>query len=1058
MKRKLLTILYISLLLCFPINLLYSQTQISGRVTAESDKQPLPGVNVFVEGTTDGTITDINGEFSLEVLNPDTSRLVFSYVGYIKQVVEISDSRYLEIQLREDIEQLEEIVVIGYGTSKKEDLTGAVAVVDMDELEQTKDISLDRALQGRASGVYVSSSSGQPGSGASVKIRGVGSINMESEPLYIVDGNEISSNNITHLSPSNIASISVLKDASATAIYGARGANGVILIETIRGNRDGGRPSVNLESFAGFARVANMYEPMSASQYADFYRQAYTAFLDDMGLPFETPENIYYHVYSDSARAANNNLETNRNHLDLLYRTAFLTTLNANISGGAENINYSMGASYSTEEGTLENTGYRRINFYINSDADLLKWLRVGQSINIVNARTNELKDFYENGPLLKAGVQASPFMRDIIDESQLGGYGGLNYRHVGKNDVTNIFAEQNLYSHTNDRLMAYTNAYIEIEPLPNLNYRLSANYNFGLQERDLFKNAYTFGDLTTRDHPVNERLYNRDISDRFWQLGQLLSYNNSVGELNYSFVLGWERNYRYNDFIKLTARDYESQEVITFLNAANNSISDNKAYERKMESYLGRLVLDFRNTYFLTASLRADGSSNIAPVKSVNWLPEHFGAFPSLSAGWKLNENISFLSDLEAINLLKLRAGWGITGNQNINPYQYYNFMTAPDYFRYTLGTGQTLVLGAGSYHMQPNENIKWEEARMTNIGLDLNMFDNRLQITAEYYNKNQVNMLVRQPLSVSMGKASGEKGWYASPWVNLGKVNNQGAEFSIGWKQSLAQFFYSLSGNLTTIQNKVIDLGERIPDIYSQYAQQDVSVTRAGHQIGSFYGHIMDGVFQNQDEIDNHSFQNEGTRPGDFKFRDLNSDGIVDNQDRTIIGKPIPDLIYGFSGNFEFRNFDLVMVFQGMYGFDVLNAAREYIGIATLTDPQDVNKLVSVYEDAWTGEGSTQSQTRISLSDPNYNRRHSTYFIEDGSFLRFKTLQLGFSFPDNWVENAGIRNLRIYGSIDNVTTFTDYSGLDPELSGSNPLFGGIDSFNYPVSRKMIFGIQLNF
>ncbi len=1041
----------------------FSQHTIEGEVISATDKTPIPGVNVILSGTTTGTTTDEDGRFKLEI--PSQNELLeFSSIGFLKKEISTADKDYLKVILAEDIKSLDEVVVIGYGSQKKEDLTGAVSVVDMEDLKKTKDISIIKSLQGKTTGLYISSPGGKPGQGASVKIRGIGSINMNAEPLYIVNGNEVRASDINHISPSNVSSISVLKDASATAIYGARGANGVIIIETLRGDRNAKKPTVNIDHYVGFSKTAGMYEPMGRDQYRDYMKIAYENYAEERietGAwdSFTDPGNFYYHYYTDSARASNDNLETNTNQLDELIQTAMLTNLNVTVTGGSENANYSIGGNYSNEDGTIINTGYKRASFFMNNDVNITDWIKVGQSFTVVNSTSNEMRDWYHNGGLLKAAIQASPFMNLYDENAEIGKWGGPVDTLTGGNIVTNAFAEHNTYSRVHKNNHFFGNIYAEIEPVKNLKYKFTANYNFGLFESNMYKEAYTLGNIKQRDHRMDERDYHRNISERYWQLGQLLTYNNSIDGLNYSAMLGWERNYRYTDNLYLHGEGFVSEKLTTFPNAVSgSSISGESRNERKMESYLGRVMLDYNNKYYLTASLRADGSSNIAPVKEKDWLPERYGLFPSFSVGWKFNEDLSFIQDLGFVDLAKLRFGWGITGNQDITPYQYYNYMDAAQYFRYTLGRSQTYVLGMGTYTTQANTSIQWEEARMTNLGMDVNLFNNKLQLVAEYYYKNQLKMLVRQPTSRSMGKAQGEKGWYAYPWVNLGKVSNTGIEFSAVWKQNMGHWDYSIGGNMTTIKNVVKDMGQDVDDIYQSPDGMNASITTEGHQIGSYYGYIFDGIFQNEQEVANHAFQSKKTQPGDMRFKDLNMDGVVNVNDQTIIGKPIPSLIYGFNGNIRYRIIDVAMYFQGLYDYDVINSTKRYIGIGTSRSNEDVNKLTEVMDTYWNGEGSTNSQTRISKVDDNMNTRFSTYFVEDASFLRFKTLQLGVTLPEDISSRFNIENLRVYFSIDNLYTFTKYSGLNPEVAGSNPLLAGYDHFSYPASRKFLFGVQLTF
>jgi len=578
----------------------YAQRIIEGEVLSATDQTPIPGVNVIISGTTTGTITDFNGKFKLEI--PSETSLDFSYIGFLKETIATEGKKFIKVLLIEDIKDLGEVVVIGYGTQKKEDLTGAIAMVESEDLKKTKDVSVLKALQGKASGVYISTPGGKPGQGASVKIRGVGSINMNAEPLYIVNGNEVSASDMNNISPNNIESISVLKDASSTAIYGARGANGVIIIETIRGERGSAKPSITVDQYTGFSKMAGSYTPLDRDGYRDYMKIAYDDYSSEKiasgaWLSDKDRGNFYYHYYTDSARASNNNLETNTNQLDELIQTALIHSLNVNISGGSENSNYSIGGSHSYEDGTVINTNFKRSSFYMTNDVNLTDRIKVGQSFNLASSESNELRDWYHNGGLLKAAIQASPFMPLYDDNARIGTWGGPVDTLTGNNTVTNAFAEHNTISHVQKNNHFYGNVYAEIEPVKNLKYKFTANYNYGTFERNLYKEAYTLGNVLMRDHEIDERAVNRNISEKYWQLGQLLTYNGSYDALNYSAMIGWERNYRYTDNLSLLGTGFTSPELTTFPNATIiKSITNESRNERKMESYLGRIMLDYRN------------------------------------------------------------------------------------------------------------------------------------------------------------------------------------------------------------------------------------------------------------------------------------------------------------------------------------------------------------------------------------------------------------------------------------------------------------------------------
>ncbi|HYW94758.1 MAG TPA: TonB-dependent receptor [Bacteroidales bacterium] len=1065
MKKNLLKRIFLSSLFTFAFFLsLYSQDfRISGMVTDASTGGPVPGATVAVQGTTSGTITDINGQY--EILAPsDESTLIISFVGYKSAEIPVEGRHVIDIALNVDLTKLDEVVVIGYGTQKKEDLTGSVAVVNVDEMNKSNFSTLSNAFQGRAAGVNIMSTSGRPGSQANVKVRGVGSITLNSQPLYVVDGVSVGSEILTTLNPNDIESMQVLKDASATAIYGARGANGVILITTKKGQS--GKPKFRFDANAGLSYVPKTYDLMNTEQYVSLMQAAYDAFIPRN--PDRT--NLYTTVYSDSARAANNNLDTDTDWQDAISRVGKTQNYNLSVSGGGDNSSYFISGNYANEQGILINTGMERYNLRGNSDFSIGDRLKIGESMVLTKLLVDDQAHYTQGRPWAVSLVD-SPLMH-IYDSTAAKGFGGPVDTLTGANERTNPVAEQTLNENTFNETRVLTSIYAELQLFKGLTYTLRFGANLRSRLTRQWTPQYKLGNMRLRDNDIN-KLYENNEYNQDLITSNILNYTNSFGNHNLGLMAAYERtniSWRWNS---PTGR-YITNESVPVLNQAEEAftVSGGKGQHR-LESVLGRLNYNFKDKYLLTASVRVDGSTRFGPAGG------RYGTFPSFSAGWKINED--FLTNVQQINMLKLRFGWGQTGNENLDDYQYFALIDPLRNSRYTFGVNQDLWLGGASTSFQNNPMIKWEAAEMTNFGLDINAFANRLQVTAEYYIKNQKDMLVSKPISVTFGKyvAYGPTE-NVGAWVNLAKIQNRGFEFTASWRKMEGAFRYTISGNFSTYKNEVIDLGLSKelgkPEIVTNY-----TITEPGHTIGSFYGYVAERILQvedfEQDENGNlimdsngnyqlmDAYQEAGTSPGDIKFKDLNNDGVINALDRTIIGKSLPDFSYGLNIDLTYKNFDVTLFLQGMQNMQVYNDQMANLSIATDRYGKDENKLVDVL-DYWTPENRSNTMTRPYVVDENNNARLSTWFIENASFLRIKTLQVGYSLPSSLMQRVGIDRVRVFANANNLYTITKYSGYDPEIGDTdplgtgtnNPLNTGVDLGFYPVPRSFMLGFQLDF
>ncbi len=999
----------------------FGQRTITGNVTDAGNGEALIGATIQVKGTAQGTISDAEGNYSIQINSPGDV-LTFSYIGYDTKEEMAGERSRIDISLEAEATQLDEIVVIGYGTQKKDDLTGSIAVVSGDALNKTNNATIDRALQGKASGVLVTRTSGNPGSDVSIKIRGIGSINRSSEPLYIIDGVPVGG--LAGISPEDIESIQILKDASATAIYGARGANGVVLIKTGRGEGKDGM-TVDFSSYFIMSEFpkSRWYDVMDAEEYV-----AFTSTAHDSTNPADKP----FIIESDSLRNAYGN--TNTDWQDELLRRAYGQNHTLRLAGGNDKYNASVSGNYYSEDGVMINTDYERFNLRVNSDFKLFNGIvKIGESLLV--GTTKEHGSSGGQGNRWVVATLASPLM-PVYEPENIGGYAGPTDSINGHNEYTNPVGEQMLRNSDGRSSRILGNYFAEVKPFKGFTYKINIGHEVSYGRQTIWLPEYELGNIGNRSKPLS------DLTERSSQFNRIMvenlfTYSAEIRNHYFSVLAGHTTQHDTYDQYAATGQIFRDTEHNVLSQAENPANMSGSVTEHKIESYLARLIYDYRGKYLVTASIRRDGSSRFGPEG------ERFGNFPSFSVGWKLNEDL--LQSVDEIGLLKLRFGWGHTGNMNIGDYVYESNLLRPDASRYLFGEDETLHLGVTDLRSTGNPVIKWEHAIMTNIGIDLHAFQNRLAFTAEYYIKNQEDMLVQIEIPLYYGKDFDDPD--SNIWVNLGRVQNRGIEMNLSFRNNVGGLSYDISGNLTTIKNSVLELPEDVP-IYDAY-----TITTEGHTIGSFYGYVAEGIFQSEEEIELHALQSAS--PGDIKFRDVNNDGIINDLDRTIIGKPVPDFTYGFNLDLAYRGVDLSLFLYGMQNLDVYNDHRTFIGVATDKHSKDFNKLRET-NDYWTPENNSTTMTRISTKDPNRNTRMSSWFVEDASFLRVQSLQVGYSIPVSVLQRVKITKLRIYVNASNLHVFSKYSGYDPEVGSTNVLQMGVDQGNYPIPRTISFGIQL--
>ncbi|MCF8360605.1 MAG: TonB-dependent receptor [Prolixibacteraceae bacterium] len=1007
----------------------WSQIQVTGTVTGENET--LVGATVVVKGTSEGVITDLNGEYSIEV--PDESSvLIFSYVGFIKQEIKVGNQQVINVQLKTDTRQIDELVVIGYGVQKKSDLTGAVTSIKGEELVKTPVLNIDQAMQGRAAGVQIASNSGAPGSSLTVRIRGVGTIG-NADPLYVVDGLPVGDANF--LNPADIEDVQILKDASACAIYGAAAANGVVLITTKRGTKK--EMQVNYSTYYGIQNFASTYEVMNSQQFAAKNIEAYIN--DKNKLAGTYVYDKIAETQSDGSIYLNyDKLITTDWQSQIIKQNAPIKNHYLSFSGGSDNINFLISMGYHNQEGIIITTGAEKYSFKISIDAHVSKKLKVGTNVNYNISKINrQPENIIGNSPLGNA-LQMDPTVPVYSTDSLLAA--GYDKYQSGFVNILNPLAAIEYRNRPGERNSnsLVGNIFGEYSITDDLKFRTSIGLHNAVWTTTAFYPKFIM------QHPTDQWLEaeyferwerNNDISFE----NQLTFHKNFNKRHDLTALVGFSAytyTYRIIDADKVGAINNTPE--MQYLSGSLNPTATVYGTEVKeaMESVLGRAIYSFEDKYLITASLRYDGSSKFGPNN-------RWGSFPSFSLGWKLS-NEEFMKSFKNLSLLKLRAGWGIIGNNQIGSKKYSAKVDGGEgQYSYTfVKDGVETFYGGMAPPSLANKDIRWEESVQKNIGIDLNLWKNQFQLTTDFFIKNTKGMLLTSPVP-------GYVGLFEDPVSNQGDIQNMGFELSLSYTKRIGDFSYQIAGNLSHVKNEIISMGDSDAQNFGTNRNQ------VGFPVMSFYGYKADGIFQNYDEIRAHAMQNARTTPGDLKFRDINNDGKINSNDNTIIGKPWPDFTYGFNLSATYKGIDISMFIQGVSGIDIYNAMR-----AALTDPSR-NMTIEML-DSWSPDNTDASLPKATIEDINLNRSTNSFWVEDGSFLRIKNAQLGYSLPEKLNQKLNINNCRIYVSAQNLFTFTKYSGYDPEISYSNRWYGGTqlgyDGGNYPAARTFLLGLDINF
>ena len=998
--RKLLLLL----LAVLPLSVI-AQSPVEGAVT-DQEGLPLPGVNIQVKGTSKGTQSDFDGNFSIALSSGDT--VVFSYVGFTTQEIAYTSQTSLKISMQNDAAALDEVVVVGYGTQSRANVTGAVSTVDSEELVAIPVANAEQALQGRAAGVTITNS-GSPGTNPLVRIRGLGTTG-DNAPLYVIDG--VITGGLSGINPNDIESISVLKDASTTAIYGSLGSNGVIMVTTKKGRAGAGELSFN--TYTGFQTSTKRYDVLNTQQYLQY--------ASDLGA---------------SPTSTASNFDAATDWQDEIFTTGIIQDHNLSYSGGNENGNYRFSAGYVSQDGAIIDTGFDRYSFRANSNYTHKK-LTIGETMSV---SFNEVKPLLQSGgrTLIEHAIKSAPYL-PVFNGNNLGGFQGPSNSLDGQ-DAENPVRVQTLGNALNTTTAIIGTIYAELELFEDLKFKSQIGLDYFNFNNNRFVPSYS------DDSEEGSTTHSQDFASitKNSGVGRSLIYTNS---LNYKKTIADAHNFDVLALIekfenRINTTNASSENAITDdidqLSPEQDNVSSN-TQENNRISYLARLNYDYDGKYILAGSVRRDGSSRFGPDNKWGW-------FPSVAAGWNIAKE-DFMENT-SINNLKLRGSYGIVGNDKIGNYDTRSTFTTN--FLYPIGTEGTV---GTTFNGIVNPALRWEQTTITNIGLDIGLFQDKFTASFEYYNNTSDDLLLNRATPTSSGFNSG------AITENVGSVETKGFELNLGYNDYEGDFTWSVDLNLSTTKNEVKSLGTTGEIVGGNFENANISRVVVGEPLFYFYGLESDGIYQSQAEVDAVFTANPAqtdVQPGDLRFVDRNGDGTINSDDRTKIGDPFPDVTYGLNISGAYKNLDFNVFVNGVAGNDIYNTNIYDLRGQTRLFNAGVEVL-----DRWTP--TNPSNTVFRALGANQNTAISDYFVEDGSFTRLKNITLGYTLPDSFLGDY-FSKFRIYISGQNLITITDYSGLDPEISNTsnnNPRTRnqelGIDRGNYPQPKSALIGLQVTF
>ena len=1034
-------------LFCF---VAYAQKTVTGNVK-DASGDPMIGITVSLDGKP-VAVTDLDGNFTVQ--NAKSSSVIkLSYVGYLDQQFTVGNKNQFNLTMKEDPKALEEVVVVGYGTMKRSDLTGAVTSVGDEAISKSVSTSIDQVLQGRAAGVQVQANTGTPGGSSTIRIRGTNSLNATSQPIFVIDGVIIDSssgdngdsNPLSEINPSDIVSMDILKDASATAIYGSRASNGVIMITTKRGKA--GDATVTYDGYVGWQTMPKSLDVLNLKQYAQHYNDIADAQIKSATNSFVRPDL----------------LGEGTDWQDELFRHALMTSHNLSVTGGSEKITYALSAGYLDQDGIVIGSSFRRQTLRGNTDAQIKKWLKGGFSFSLADSKQQTLANSYS---IILTALRSQP---SVAVRSADGSFDGPDDQWMPDNPVALAQITRNYNKKFNFRV----NTYLEATIFKGLTYRTELSADYNNNKYYYYMPDYKFG-VKTSDSRTSQWT---STNSKYWSWRNILTYANTFGKHSINAMLGQEMSHNHYETQVTSANGFPSNSA-TDPSAGSNDSSSPVGYQDNSSifSYFGRAFYSYDDRYLATFTLRRDGSSMFADGHRWGW-------FPSAALAWRVSGE-KFMQNVKWINNLKLRAGWGETGNQNVRQWAYMALLTT-----YNTPWGVGVLNGNNA-----NPDLKWETTKSWNLGFDLSVLNNRIDIVFDWYYKKTNDLLMELDLPAFLGSGGGSNyGTAANPWGNVGSLRNTGIEFTINSINiNKKNFQWSSNFVFSLNRNKVLSLDTEtgtLPQTF-QVGSETATVTNTvvGQPMAQFWGYKVIGRFDKPEDFyykdaqgnvkqvalpTGCSIGKSGTWLGDYRFADLNGDGVIDNNDQTFIGNPEPKFTFGFGNTLSWKGWDFSFQFTGSYGNKVLNYNRRQLEITGSTS----NLLTSVlnyarvekidlngpddYRNYWVTNASSTTMPRLyTESYSNGNNRVSDAFVEDGSYIRLQNVSLSYTFPKKWIEHLYLSNVKLYMNIQNLFTITKYDGYDPEVGSlyGDALKNGIDYNRYPSPRIYTFGINVSF
>lgn len=1025
-----------------------AQTTVTGTVSDSSG--PIPGANIIIKGTALSAVTDFDGGYTIKSV-PAKGILIFSFIGYKTKEITVDDRSKIDVVLVENTNNLKEVVVVGYGTMKRGDLTGSVSTVSSKSISQTVTTSIEQVLQGRAAGVQVSQNSGAPGASSTVNIRGISSINGATQPIYVVDGVVIDSNNgslnsnpISAINPADIVSIDILKDASATAIYGSRASGGVIQVTTKRGKK--GNLSLNFDSYVGWQQIPKQLDVLNLQEYAVLKNTR-----SDLGI-----------VERDANFIRPDLLGEGTDWQKELFNQALMQNYNLSASGGSDKSTFYMGIGYMDQEGIAEGSMFSRFNLTSNLDSQIKDYFKVGMNFALSNSKQNTT---INDGALILTALKQTP---NVAVRNADGSFDGPDTDQFVQNNPVGLAS---IRDNNNEGIGMRANTYAEITFTKGLTFKTQYSLDYGFTSAYTFDPSYTFGAIT---NDIRQGTRTKSNSKN-WIWNNVLNYTNNFGKHSINAMVAqealenhWENLYGYiSGYLTNTSTDLSMGDPTTARVTSNSN-------SNSLSSYFGRLFYSYDDKYLLTGIIRRDGSSKFDQDNRWGW-------FPSASFAWKVS-NEDFLKDNTVISNLKLRLGWGAVGNQNVPNYAYtstYNSSATANW-----GTG---LLASNT----ANKDLKWETTYSSNAGIDLSLFDSRIELVADVYYKKTDDLLNRLALPAYVGTSG--QGSTTAPWYNIGSLENKGLEIALNTINIKNENFNWTSNFIFSMnKNKVLSLNSDSGH-YDGTVQQgsDVTVvtrTAVGQPISQFYGYKVIGRFEKATDFyykdasgkvvptalpKDMKIGENGVWIGDYIFDDANKDGVIDDKDLQYIGNPLPKFTFGITNTFSYKGFDMSIFLDGSYGNDVMNYQRRWLenprentnlldtalgyaqlGLIDPNGPNDYRNVQIVGGDPYMPRIAASSASSAS------NFRNSDRFVEDGSFIRIKNISIGYNLPSSFVSKIGVAGIKVYSNMQNIFTFTKYSGYDPEVGTLNnsALYTGIDNGRYPSSRVTTLGVNVKF